>query len=622
MTFDATRTYRELLDVRDWGLWRDRLREDPEGVLWALIGPRRSGKTWALKALESRDADYVNLQTDPNALEMEYGHRCLLVDEPGRILQRARLSFLERCAELKRKGTRVLVAMTPGEWHCIAGLDPEERHVKARDRLTLPLLTYPQAERLARTEWAKQLLPKLPVDWQRNPFLLEFVFEVAEGAPNLRDKIDELISQTIRLSTQERFRYVHYVFEEGLSEPQRGAIRKIARGGGGPGDQPLLGECGLIENGRIADPILFDHFRKPLIIHHISDIHFGPKSASGVDCKEKGEQGKRLAGVAAGATVRDDYLAHIAAHGNATPHAILVSGDLVETGTPDQYQAALEFLGTLSGSLVDHPDLRPNDPRVAVVGGNHDVDWGVARYEEGGRKRHRAFAEHMGAYPRPHLDAPPESRQLSTVVWAGVGVEIALLGSAECGGEPDEMEAQLVQLIEGLVSRARHALEANELEQFDKLSKDISRIDPGLVHHQDLKRLEAHRWTQPVRLAMLHHPVSPMPVGAEIVRFGGLMNAGAVKAALLRAGVCLVVHGHQHCGWFGCESWPGQHDNRKLHIAAAPTLGSRETLDNHGYNEIRIYREGATCYEVQVRRVAYKGNSWDATPDVMSFGLQ
>ena len=623
MTFDATRTYTPELDVRDWSRWRERLRGEPEGVLWALIGSRRSGKTWALHALSTRDTAYVNLQTDSDGLDVDHARACLLVDEPGRVLKSERLAFVERCAELKRMGVRVLIAMTPGEWQYLSEMDPEEKYVKARDCLCLTPLTDEQATKLTRTVWATQLLAAIPADWRRNPFLLELLLEVAEEYPELRARIDDLVLSTTRMAAQARFRYVHYVFEEGLSEMQRSVVRQIARREGDFSGQPLLKACGLVDVGpRISDPILHDHFREPLIIHHISDVHFGPKSASGVDDKEPGEHGRRFAQAAGARNVRDEYITYVESLVTKKPHAILVSGDLVETGTADQYDLARGFLDQLSRLVGDHADLRTGDPRIAIVGGNHDVDWSQTRGPEGARNRHVAFARHMDGYPRPLLEVAPESRGLSTVTWPGIGVEVALLGSAEFGGEDDETQVQLTALIDALVTRARDAFAVDELALFDELSQRISRLDPGLVHHRDLKRLESHVWTQPVRIAMLHHPVSPIASGTEIARFGELLNAGAVKASLFRVGVSLVLHGHQHSGWFAQESWPAHYGDRVLHIAAAPTLGSRETLVNLGFNEIRIYREGATHFEVEVRRMAFSGSGWDRTNDLMSFVVQ
>ena len=620
MSFDSTRSYDARLDVRDWTQWNNRLRGQPEGVLWALVGPRRSGKTWALRALQNLDTDYVDLKGDPAGLDAPT-KACLLVDEPGPFLHRDSLGLIERCIALKKRGIRILVAMTPGEWECLAELDPQEKYVKARDRLALSPLSDDQALRLARLSWAAELLKALPIDWRRNPFLLELLFETAQDDAELRQRPEELIQRTIRASGQGRFRYVHYVLNEGLNARQRSTLRAVARGQNSP-PESLLHECGLIREGpRIGDPIIASHFRRPVVVHHVSDLHFGPKTAVGVDLKEPGNHGKRFAGAMAGSSVREDYLVYLRALGPRAPHAVIISGDLVETGTDEQYTSARSFIDGLKAVLAAHPDLDGSAERVALVGGNHDVAWNETRGPDGSRRRHQPFAKHMEGYPHPRLDLEADARQLTTIAWPGVGVELVLLGSAEYGGEEDEVGREISSLLDRIVASARDAFDRNDLEKFDALCGHVSRLDPGLVHYQDLKRLEAHKWSQPLRIAVLHHPVSPMPVATEIARFGGLLNAGAVKTALLRAGVSLVLHGHQHSGWFSRESWPGLYEDRELNIAAAPTLGSRETAENLGFNEIRIFREGDSQYEVEVERIAYNGNGWDKTGKSTSFRI-
>jgi len=138
----------------------------------------------------------------------------------------------------------------------------------------------------------------------------------------------------------------------------------------------------------------------------------------------------------------------------------------------------------------------------------------------------------------------------------------------------------------------------------------LERIDPGLVHKRDLDRVTGHDWSASlVRLAVLHHPLSPVPAGLEIANFSGTLNAAQVKDALLSKRFCLVLHGHVHAGWFGRESWPGRHDDHALHIAAAPSLGSREVQEHHGFNEIALYWEGPG-WEVVVTRYIHQGTGW------------
>ena len=109
--------------------------------------------------------------------------------------------------------------------------------------------------------------------------------------------------------------------------------------------------------------------------------------------------------------------------------------------------------------------------------------------------------------------------------------------------------------------------------------------------------------------------MSALPTVTEIARYAGLLNAGAVKDLLLEHEFNLVLHGHTHSAWFGVEHWPGLHEDRKLHIAAAPSLSSREVTENHGYNAIELHRDldenAHRIYELTVRRVLRQGaHNW------------
>jgi hypothetical protein len=98
-----------------------------------------------------------------------------------------------------------------------------------------------------------------------------------------------------------------------------------------------------------------------------------------------------------------------------------------------------------------------------------------------------------------------------------------------------------------------------------------------------------------VRIAVLHHPVSSLPATTDVAPYTGLINAGAVKDALIDVQVALVLHGHMHSQWVCEERWPNhQRGEHVLRIAAAPSLGSREVIERHGYNEVLVQREGDT----------------------------
>jgi hypothetical protein len=274
-------------------------------------------------------------------------------------------------------------------------------------------------------------------------------------------------------------------------------------------------------------------------------------------------------------------------------------------------------LKELKTTLADHPHLKDGQPRVLCVGGNHDVDWNQALGRDGARSQHVPFAESFAAYPHPHLEQPPAQRPLACVEYPDLGVAFLLLGSAEFGGEVEEdpERRRLLEIIEDL---RRQVVGARNSDEASSLIDRVARIDPGLVHQAVLRQVMNHHWNMPVRIAVLHHPISPMPP-TEVAHFAGLINAGQVKGVLFANRFSLVMHGHMHTGWFACEKWMGPGGEwRTLHIAAAPTLGSRETTEPHGYNEVEIVREG-NRYELTVRRVVRQGENWPVQAEMPVF---
>ncbi|HEU4404573.1 MAG TPA: metallophosphoesterase [Polyangiaceae bacterium] len=633
MTFQANRAYDPALDVRtDYRGLDDRLRQAPAGGahLWLLVAPRRGRKTWTLKAMErllAPAARYVDLRHGRLPADARPGD-VFLLDEPLGLLEKGQgPQLLADCGRLHRAGARVAMAVTPLELERLRACDEGRGQVSDNALRGIEPFSAEEAKALAkRSARAGKLLAQLRgdlADWKRSAFLLELLFEIDEASP--RRDVRELLRAALERCRQTDIQYFDYVFLKGLTGPQRGVVRKAARG------EPLAqAECGvlllagLLERGkaakrpRLADPVLSAHF-SPLRIHHVSDVHVGPKAAAAIDAKAGG----RVAAGADPGPLRNTYVQHLKslrAKGEA-PHLVVISGDLTEWATGEQLAEARAWVEQVRDELAEHVQLGPEDPRVLVVGGNHDVDWTQSRAENPSA-RHRPFAEAFRAYRPPRLEVPPEGRPVAAVSYPDFGLELLLLGSAEYGGEVDDDQRRDRLLRE--IADIRDPAAPGERERAEKAALDAARFDPGLVHDKDLERAAAHPWAEPVRIAVLHHPVSPLPPVTEIAPYAGLLNAGAVKDTLLKSGFCLILHGHAHSGWFGIEEWPGLHEGRKLRIAAAPSLSSRETLQHLGFNSIEILRDrddrGEPHYRVVVRRHLRQGaQNWQAVPPEMSF---
>ena len=624
--FQVNRLYDVTRDVRDFRELFAQLESPCDGLFWPLIGNRRGGKTWALWALEhhlrgrgapARVLDLRNYGELP-----EPGETHVLLDEPqlvadGHAGARAVAPLLQWCARLRERGQCVVMAMTPAEWQVIRdfGRGPDHKCLRF-----LGPMHPTEAEKMAARDpsgAALELLARLPAGWRGVPALLELLLGEHQRDPAAA--LPELLRRTLRVCERIEHAYFHYVFEDSLTAEQRAQVRRIAWGEVGAAVDPMLRETGVVVGdkgeARVADPVLLARLA-PLRIHHISDIHIGPKSAVAGDLKADGGQGERMGEVAGVDAVRELYRRHLAqiAGEREAPHLLVVSGDLVEWAIAAQLQTAQQWLASLRPHLADHPWLREQEPRILLVGGNHDVDW--QRTDPGDpQARHRAFAAAFAEYPHPHLELPPGARGRSIVRYVDLGVEFVLLGSAELGGETTtsaDVDA-LVGLIEQLRSRLRGpgtAEAAGEVGEAATLPA-ARRIDPGMVHHEALKALLA-RSDASTRIAVLHHPLSPLP-NLEISRFGGLLNAGAVKAALFDGRVCLALHGHVHVGGFSEERWPDRYPDFTLRIASAPSLGSREISESNGFNEIVVYRDWDGTHntaQIVVRRWRLDGQRW------------
>ncbi|MBK8265121.1 MAG: metallophosphoesterase [Nannocystis sp.] len=630
--FDPNRTYNAERDVRPNPLLLARLRDSkPEGCLWALVGSRRSGKSWALSGLygellrgglPAAKVKLVDVKSKPLAL-FSGSPTHLLLDEPGELLVRDPQRLLERSAELKDRGCKTVVAMTPSEWSRLTEAGRGQVHV--RDRLVLAPLNADQAARMAaRAPWAAALLPQLASTWSRNPFVLELLLSEAEARPELRalERLHNLYEQVIERAIENQTDYFHFVFDEGLANEHRQVLRALVRGEA-PRNAEALGllrECGLVDRsqGVVGDPILARLLRPPVIVHHVSDVHFGSKAATVVDAKVNTGPNKPYGPALGPATAADGYREHIeaiAGRGQG-PHVLIVSGDLAERATEAEFRDARQWLDTLDRlcRAQAHPDLA-SEPRVLLTGGNHDVDWGKARASDPSHARHEAFARAFDGYVHPHLEQPPEDRPLALVSFAAADFDVLLLGSSEFGGQDDP---RMRELADELWRGSSEAFQADNVTAYQDLRGELERVDPSLVHERTLKAIRGRPCRSAVRIAVLHHPLTTVPGVLTVARFSGLLNAGAVKDALLTAGVQLVLHGHEHSAFVAIERWPGRHDG-ELRIASAPSLGSREVAEQRGYNEICITVEGVGRVDVSIQTVVQSGNAWERRGEPVVF---
>lgn len=612
--------------------WADMIRgQNPRGSCWSLIAARRAGKTWALKGIEASlikstvDVAYIDLrQRDDVRFNENLTQRdVVLLDEPQLVGTEATARAAELVNVLKeraRSGKKTFLAIVPSEWDVLRHADGVA--IDQDDLLSLKPLSETQAKDLARkVNWAKQVVSSLPESWRLNPFVLEFALEYVEKLKERNQPFDLAHLKIIAREIDYEFGYIQKVFEEGLTESQREQLRHVARcDSAAAGNCVLLEKCGLVrrephaEDAELIDPLLRLHLPQPLRIHHVSDLHVSDSTPekskqAQTGATVTGATSKALGDAAGYGAVINDYVNFVTTlPASQRPHLLIVSGDVVEHGTKEQYALVKPWFEKIETLLVRHEQLPDSAARVLVVGGNHDVNRSLMSPVQHDDQRHQPFADAFSNYSRPKLEEPAHNRNLAVEKYGEAKLEVVLLGSAELGQEFDDALTTFTDLLDkacllGLAPADRE-------KALEEARKEL-RIDPGLVHHQDLIRMKklGPPATGTVRIAVLHHHVSPMPHFTDVGRFAGLLNAGQIKDACFASQVALILHGHMHSGWFAAESWPGSHRDWTIRIAAAPTLGSKELVEHHGFNEIAIYREGDNC-EIEVRSFGREGQSW------------
>ncbi|SFD45521.1 metallophosphoesterase [Streptomyces aidingensis] len=665
--FRPSRAYRPDLDIRfaDGRVpaWSRPLveAEQPNADAWLVIMPRRSGKTWLARAVEHTRAGTAAGNSAGNTAGNTAGNApgggagtvrvdlrsplsvtraglgCLLgapgapelpedtlvlIDEPalawpagargaGAVSPAVLVGGL---AALRAAGAVPVLFATPAE-HAL--LTPHLAADAPRDLLWPPELDDEECARLAARApgWAPALVAGLrqrAPGWLRTPFLLELMLQTAETHAHLRTDLRGL-ARAACAEAEQRHQYIDQWFGNGLTAGHRAGLRRgrwrragleVPETETAAESRTAAGAVPAALHGLADDPALERHLPEVLRIHHITDLHHGGELRATVDAKDTSGTGQLLAALAGAGSPLDSYLGHLrllADQGRA-PHLVILTGDVVDRPYDEYGEQALAWLRELTGLLAGHPDLRDGDPRVLLTGGNHDVSWDLA-LDERLAARHEWFARTFAAYPHPDLHLADHGQRRLYITFPEAGLRVALLGSAESGGE-----------VASDLDRDRAAARAAQggAQEVRGEVMGYGRHDPGIVVRRVLDRLSPEAGY--LTLAALHHPLSPVP-SVEIAPYSGVVNAGQAKKALAAAGAALVLHGHTHLGFTAAERLLGGGPPWTLRIAGAPALGSGETEEQNGYNEVFVAREGG-AHTVALRTVRLRGGHWTPDPAV------
>ncbi len=313
----------------------------------------------------------------------------------------------------------------------------------------------------------------------------------------------------------------------------------------------------------LAKPARFDK----VVIHHISDLHFGPAQIPLDRYRPVQQRGETMK-----IKLYREYLEMMEERGleDTLPHFILISGDLTTTGSATEMKEALEFVQGLEGFLREVPGIS-KDQQIIVVPGNHDLDWRHADLEMPAKERNsleKKFSQFQLAFDR-YINPFREEAGLyvpsaniifytfNSALYCGEPIPLPQAAGGKTASEFLKF-AQREQAAHQELAKLSSAQESGNEELAARAWEEIAkiiRIDSGYVDEDDLRAF--NRWVGKCRhdrsrpqarhalgIAVCHHNVDYFP-NQEWGTYD-FVNAYQFKEYLLEGDFRVVLHGHQH----------------------------------------------------------------------------
>ena len=305
----------------------------------------------------------------------------------------------------------------------------------------------------------------------------------------------------------------------------------------------------------MADPNEAMRRGRSLRIIHLSDLHFGNHHRFGGEIAPAGDY------VAGGPSLAESIRKDLESVEPGTPQIVCVTGDLTQTASPDEFGNARLFCKELcSGDASLGP--------LAVVPGNHDVDWERNERTDRMRPWSQFLTELRGAYD--DWSHGRRDAMVRTELIESHGVIIVEVNSAAWvqRGTPDTHRGRVSQ--DALVH----------------LKSELSK----------LKELDPEVFKSCVKIALVHHHPILIPDLAEPGRgYDSIHGAGHLLRILRNYRFHLLLHGHKHVPFtFTEDSLSAQEDKPPypIFVICGGSASSNELPDDRPpincYNQIEI----------------------------------
>ncbi|NEQ86393.1 MAG: hypothetical protein F6K26_41915, partial [Moorea sp. SIO2I5] len=340
-------------------------------------------------------------------------------------------------------------------------------------------------------------------------------------------------------------------------------------------DQTINALNAIQERYQIYNPIYSPKPTQTMYILHLSDLHI-----------TTGEQ----------ATLWSNQLAQDLIQDLDIPHldALILSGDIANYSTPDEYQAAQQFLDNLG------QDFSLDSKQIVLVPGNHDLNWELAEdaYELCLRKKYQGKlteGHYIEESQRVILVRDEAKYQQRFAHFS------QFYQAIKTQAYPLDYDQQAI--IDYFPDQNLLILGLNSAWQLDHHFRDRASIHSGALSNAltDIRRNPDYR--NCLKLAVWHHALNS--AGSDRITDQGFIEQLAV------AGFRFFLHGHIHKAETSLFRYDLSPTGRKLDQIGAGTFGAptKELIPGYPwqYNLLKIKDNQLTVY---TRRREEENGAW------------
>lgn len=305
----------------------------------------------------------------------------------------------------------------------------------------------------------------------------------------------------------------------------------------------------------------------PVLIH-LSDLHFGVITKDGKSVSMHrfydGENSQPLV-----KHLEDEFVA-TGSHFSFTPEQmhLIVSGDLVYTGSEKEYEEAFQFFVDATAAL------RIDRRNVHVIPGNHDISWNLAKQHA--RYRFDPYLKFLAEF----YGADVFQQKYPLVSWPLSLTNRPAAHDLLAVSHHPESNLLIAGLNSCVYESEQHHYGFVGERQLRNVRRVMSSLDVS---------------PETVRVALIHHHLHPFPEtlqdregGSIWVDVSTIRDAGLVERSLERLAFDIVLHGHKHKPQLRetlvQESDPSKGTLRRLIVAGAGTASCVElepSVPNH-----------------------------------------